>query len=480
VIDTPATLQPPHDRVFVIMATMDSLLQADATKHVVNLNMPEVGRLIFTINGRSWPNTERVTATVGDLLHWRVINASADFHPMHLHGAYYRVDAFSDPAADSATAGTLDGPGHAIVTQLLPPLAGMSLTWSPVHAGNWIFHCHFALHLMPDSISAAPDDPYHRGMVGLVMLTSVVDRPGARPAAVPTPVRRLRLIAIADSADSSERQNPTTRSLRFVLEEGGRRIVAGSGFSPAIDLTRGEPVSIMVVNHLDEPTSVHWHGIEVENSYVDGVPGVSGSARRLSPAIAPGDSFDARFTPPRSGTFMYHAHVDENHQQQSGLLGPLIVRDSGAPAASEDYVIFLKGWRHATGRLIGSALQHLEINGQTNPDTIVLHVGRPVRMRLLDLVEASPTPVVSITARADSAAELPADSAVVQWRRIAKDGADLPPADRSLRAARQTISMGETYDFEYVPDRVGPLLLEVRVEPRFGGQLLARVPIRVE
>lgn len=390
------------------------------------------------------------------------------------------VAVFSNPAADSADTRDLDGPGHSVVTQLLPPLAGMSMTWSPTRAGNWIFHCHFALHLMPDSISAAPDDPHHRGMVGLVMLTSVSDRPGVRVAALPTPVRRLRLIAIADSADTSAHESRTTRSMRFVLEAAGRRIAARPGFSPELDLTRGEPVSIMVVNHLDEPTSVHWHGIEVENSYVDGVPGVSGAGRHLAPAIAPGDSFEARFTPPRSGTFMYHAHVDENHQQQSGLLGPLIVRDSGIAPSTEECVFFLKGRRLATGRSIGDALQPLEINGQTNPDTIVLHVGRPVRVRLLDLVEANPSPTVLLTARPDSAAGLTADSAIVQWRRIAKDGADLPPADRVQRPARQIISMGETYDFEFLPERAGQLRLEVRLEARFGGQLLARVPMRVE
>ena len=69
--------------------------------------------------------------------------------------------------------------------------------------------------------------------------------------------------------------------MRFVLEEHGRRTDTGRDFSPEIDLTRGEPVSITIVNHLAEPTSVHWHGIEVEDSYVDGVPGFSGAGTRL-------------------------------------------------------------------------------------------------------------------------------------------------------------------------------------------------------
>ena len=47
----------------------------------------------LTINGRSWPFTERLLPTVGDTVRWKVINASRRNHPMHLHGFYYDVTA---------------------------------------------------------------------------------------------------------------------------------------------------------------------------------------------------------------------------------------------------------------------------------------------------------------------------------------------------------------------------------------------------
>src|SRR3972149_5235715 len=53
-------------------------------------------------------------------------------------------------------------------------------------------------------------------------------------------------------------------------------------------LTRGQPTDITVVNHLVEPTAVHWHGIELE-SYSDGVAGGGGGAGRLGPPLAPRD-----------------------------------------------------------------------------------------------------------------------------------------------------------------------------------------------
>src|SRR5690242_16960554 len=157
-----------------------------------------------------------------------------------------------------------------------------------------------------------------RGITGLVMGVEVGGKPDVTMAGAtrsPAP-RRLRLIiAERGVVSSSENDHDSVPAMRLVLDDGQRTVVGGPDFSPELDLVRGQPVAITIVNHLDEPTSVHWHGIEVEVSYADGVPRFSGDGRRLTPAIAPGDSFVARFAPPRAGTFMYHAHVDELAQQ---------------------------------------------------------------------------------------------------------------------------------------------------------------------
>jgi FtsP/CotA-like multicopper oxidase with cupredoxin domain len=467
VIDTANAPVPSRDRVFVIMMTPDSTTVAAAdTSNAI------LGRFVFTINGRSWPNTERIAATAGDSLHWRIINASADVHPMHLHGFYYRVDGLTGPLVDLEGQGA---PGRMVATERLSPFSAMSMSWSPDRPGNWILHCHFAIHLMPDSLSMSPDDPGMTGMVGLILGINVAPRPGIHLVGAPSPVRHLRLVAIMDKGFPD-----SAASMRFVLEEQGRRTEAGTAFSPAINLTRGVPVSITVVNHLSAPTSVHWHGIELEDSYMDGVPGVTGAGKRLSPAIAPSDSFEARFTPPRSGTFMYHAHVDEVRQQSGGLVGALLVRDPGAVVSPDEHVFFLKA-----SRLGPNAAIPLDINGEVNPDTVVLHMGRPARLRFISLSSVNPNATVWLTARRDSSFGNVADTMVVRWRPVAKDGADLPANARGERLARQIVSMGETYDFEYTPGQRGILRLEVRTAnppPGLGGpgQLLVRVPIRVE
>ncbi|HTE47958.1 MAG TPA: multicopper oxidase domain-containing protein [Gemmatimonadaceae bacterium] len=474
VVDTSAVASAPRDRVLVMMMTADSVATT-----LLNGARPTPGtsaRIVFSINGESWPRTERISATVGDSLHWRIINASNDVHPMHLHGFYFRVDEVSGPSAAQQTG----EPGRMVVTERMLPFSSMSMTWAPERAGNWLFHCHFADHNTPHP---APDaDPHAAhdslanhaltGMAGLVLGVNVAPRPGAKAASVPRPDRRLRLVAVLDSGFTK------LPSMRFVLEDlsaGGKRTEAGPGFSPTIYLERGKPVSITVVNQLTEMTAVHWHGIELE-SYNDGVPGFSGAGDRISPIIQPRDSFEVHFTPPRSGTFMYHSHVDEVRQQMAGLEGALIVRDApgSAPPANDDYMFFIKAARDVTHPALP-----LEINGTTSPDTVVMHAGRTARLRFASLTQFNPNATVSLTARPESSDAGVRDTMIVQWHPLAKDGRDLPVAARAERLAKQVVTMGETYDFEYLPTQRGLLRLEVR-EGGVAGKLLVRVPIRVE
>ena len=481
VIDTAGINAPAHDRVLVIMALPDtewvdgvnSLGHKPTLSDLATLRRGIGGRFSYTINGLSWPNTERIEATVGDTLHWRVINASDQLHAMHLHGFYFRVDALTGGLAAPLPR---PGPGQLVVTQILAPRASMSMTWSPDRPGNWFFHCHIAFHLESDPFLDSPNDRQDRAtarmqdMSGMALGVVVADRPGAHHAVARAPVRRLRLIAEAGQVLAASQGWNALPTMHFVLEEQGRRVEGRPQMSPELDLTRNEPVSITIVNHLAEPTSVHWHGIELEDSYVDGVPGFSGAGNHLAPSIAPGDSFTVQFTPPRSGTFMYHAHVDELRQQLAGLEGALIVRDFGTAPSADDHSFFLKGALNDEGFPI-------EINGQANPDTVILHVGRPARVRLMNLSTFNVAPFFSLTARPDSAFTVARDTMLVEWRALAKDGFALPSAAQRVRPARQIVGIGETYDFDYRPAELGHLLLEVRTR---AGQLIVRVPIRVE
>ena len=224
---------------------------------------------------------------------------------------------------------------------------------------------------------------------------------------------------------------------------------------------RGRPVSITVVNRLPEPTAVHWHGIELE-SYFDGVADFSGEGTRIAKAIAPGDSFVARFTPPRSGTFMYHPHADETRQQQAGLAGTLLVVDSLPRFDREhDRVLMV-----TVPRTDADAADKVLINGSLAPDTLRLRAGERYRLRLVDVHTFRPSMV----------ARLLRDSTLVTWRALAKDGMDLPPDRATVRRAIQQMGNGETYDFELTPNEPAQLRLTVSTAV---GTVLATMAVEV-
>lgn len=95
---------------------------------------------------------------------------------------------------------------------------------------------------------------------------------------------------------------------------------------PLIEVTRGSEVTVVFTNHLGQPSSVHWHGIRLENPN-DGTPGLT------QRAVPPGGKFIYRLRFPDSGIYWYHPHVREDIQQELGLYGNLLVR----PPKGESY-----------------------------------------------------------------------------------------------------------------------------------------------
>jgi FtsP/CotA-like multicopper oxidase with cupredoxin domain len=221
---------------------------------------------------------------------------------------------------------------------------------------------------------------------------------------------------------------------------------------PALVLKRGEPVEIAVVNRLGERTALHWHGMELD-SYYDGVHGWSGAGRKVAPMIEPDASFVVRFTPPRSGTFIYHTHLHDERQLPLGLYGPmLVVDDDQAYQPETDHVIVVgqNGVDPAAPDVLVPTAP-LAINGQAAP-VFTWKAGARHRVRLINI---TPETIVSVS--------LQSAQGPITWTPVAKDGAELPAGRRQGVTARQTIAVGETYDFEIdVPPGRRTLWLEVR------------------
>ncbi len=96
---------------------------------------------------------------------------------------------------------------------------------------------------------------------------------------------------------------------------------------PELRVTEGDTVRVTVKNGLQEPTTVHWHGVEVPVG-MDGVLGLSQAP------IQPGDTFTYDFVATPAGTRWYHAHANELAQQGGGLIGALIIEPRGPPPQS--------------------------------------------------------------------------------------------------------------------------------------------------
>ena len=427
-----------RERIFLVTAWADSTIPA---------SWQPTAR--YMINGRSWPHTERFTYAQGDTVRWRVLNRSGAFHPMHLHGFYFEVTSFTNPMGASAFA-----PGEtsrSAVTFPLPPGTAMRLRWEAHEPGNWLFHCHLMQHMswMQAPPRAGEAAPHHAPeaatgedlLGGLILGITVTPRPDHRRA-VDVARRALRL-----HIGKRDRVFGDQPAYGFVLQEGATPPARDSVRFPGstILLTRGEPTQITVFNNSDVALGVHWHGLELE-SWSDGVPSWSGRPGRVIPAIKPGDSLTVRMTPPRAGTFMYHVHSEPGHQLATGLYGGFLVHEPGMPWDRDADRTFLLG-------SLGAGEQPPPVvNGERQPAPQEFEVGRTYRLRFMH-ISPDDSKRVQIF-RGDS---------LDTWTMVARDGAELPAAERRVQpAVFRIMDTGNTFDVLWTPTEPGDRTLRIR------------------
>lgn len=416
-----------------------------------------IGTDITAINGRSWPLTERFHREVGDTIRWRVVNLTSSAHAMHLHGFYFNVESVGDGMTDARRASRS-------VTERIGPGGTFVMSWVAERPGNWLFHCHMLGHMVPNEGESHPAehgaDSASAGMAGLVLGVQVTG--GTSSAVVPDVDRRKLQFRIQPDTRLGE-----VPSYRVDVSEAGvvaPRVNDRAAPGPIIVVTRGQPVAVEILNELNEPTAIHWHGIELE-SFNDGVPGFGGSTGSITPPISAHGSFTARFTPPRAGTFIYHTHWHKESQLSGGIYGPLIVLEPGQrynPESDHIVVIGLEGqYRNLPD-------EPFAVNGETRPRALELKPGIPHRLRFINITGDGVSLMTQLLLIHDP----------VQWTPLSKDGADVPLSQRTARPARQQITVGETYDFELAPMQPRPdgLWMELR---RGSGELLFQWPVRV-
>jgi FtsP/CotA-like multicopper oxidase with cupredoxin domain len=85
---------------------------------------------------------------------------------------------------------------------------------------------------------------------------------------------------------------------------------------PTLTFTEGDTAEIHVYNHLNEQTSLHWHGLFLPNSE-DGVPFLT------QMPIEPGAEYLYKFPIVQHGTHWYHSH--SGLQEQIGMYGMFVM-----------------------------------------------------------------------------------------------------------------------------------------------------------
>lgn len=214
----------------------------------------------------------------------------------------------------------------------------------------------------------------------------------------------------------------------------------GSSPGPTIEAVEGDRVRIYVTNKLNEPTSIHWHGIILPN----GMDGVAGLNQR---AIQPGETFKYEFTLKQNGTFMYHSHSDEMIQIALGMEGFFIIhpRNGDDPPIDRDFAIFLHEWRVPMGAKTPIPFEMVDFNLFTfnsvlypKSESLVVKTGDRVRIRFGNVMMG--THPIHIHGH--------------EFFVTRRGGKRLPPIAQSSEVT-VLVAPGETRDIEFIADNPG-------------------------
>ncbi|MBO1030257.1 multicopper oxidase family protein [Tessaracoccus sp. SD287] len=124
---------------------------------------------------------------------------------------------------------------------------------------------------------------------------------------------------------------------------------------PVVRVTAGDFLRLTLDNQLPVDTSIHWHGIRL-NNHADGVPGMT------QDPIATGQKYVYEFTAPDPGTYFFHPHVGV--QLDRGLYAPLVIDDPAEPGAYDDeWIVVLDDWVDGTGSTPDDVLAKLIADG---------------------------------------------------------------------------------------------------------------------
>ena len=398
-----------------------------------NIDGSDVWMESLTINGRSWPFTELMRPAVGDTINWRIVNASDRNHPMHLHGFYFNVLERGNVQESTIFEGDQR---PLVVTETMRGRTTMAMQWVPKRPGNWLFHCHLSFHVtselrLPGAKDLDPEGSIQH-MAGLVLGIKV--QKGESDLISKGKSRSLSLVANEDN----------DKNIAFDFEDKIPEVPFKPG--PLLILKQYQTTHITVKNQMSIPTSIHWHGLEID-SWSDGVPNWSSSNGRTSPIIEPGSEFTYQLSLMRPGTFVYHSHLDDIYQLTKGLYGPMIVMGENKKFNPKLDHFFILGWKNTDP----VDANDLDINGWNEIPLQKAKTGEIHRLRVINIGPAG-----------NSRISMTKNGQPVTITTIAKDGADLPIRQQEDIERSDRLYVGETADFNFKPVESGIYELKIK------------------
>ncbi len=102
---------------------------------------------------------------------------------------------------------------------------------------------------------------------------------------------------------------------------------------PVLRARKGDTLVVRLKNNLDEPTTIHWHGLRI--------PAAMDGTEEVQKAVMPGETFEYRFAMPDAGTFWYHPHTNETEQMERGMYGAIVVEDDHEPVVDEQRLFLI-------------------------------------------------------------------------------------------------------------------------------------------
>ena len=301
------------------------------------------------------------------------------------------------------------------------------------------------------------------GSVGLSRAANAQGEIATQQPNADAPVR----VVTPDTADLPFTMDKGVKVFHLIAEPVKQTVVPGRTFDlwgfngsapgPTIQVNEGDRVRIFFENHLPEPTSIHWHGLELPIE-MDGVPGIG------QKPVMPGERFVYEFTLHQNGTFFYHSHMAM--QEMVGMLGGFIIHPKTpySPRVDKDFLIALQEYAVLPNSTIPNSMSMefnwLTFNGKAGPAStpLIIRHGERVRIRIINLgMDHHPIHLHGFTF----------------WE-TGREGARQPEAIWP-RGNTALVGVAQARDVEFVADRAGDWMFHCHLPHHMMNQMSSNV-----